>query len=410
MTAANRPASARGSKGAAAFVLGVGLATAGSSVSLLGATGITTEAGHLDSGAIYTGLYIVIGLVAGALTMPYAPRMCRVLGTRAVFTGASFLLSGLWILVALLIFLGVPALPVLLFAAPVGGGVIGLTAVLSPVVYKAYLSSSDMTQVMARMTVVKGVAAVVGALAGGVFISSGTEAFGLIAAGLLRIPLALFALRIAPALSIADPLQAHTPWSDIVTSLKENPALRRATFLACGVAMFVAPLASFVVPLTHALRREPLLQGAGLLMASIAVGELLSPIVVSRFRAKRTPIASSALASVVTGGILLALAVASMTLTNEIELVVWGMLGIGFGASRFASRALTFGAAAEAQADHDVSKSLAAMLLSACLVAPVGIVAWSVILRWGSAPAALIFGAVGIGCVGIAISRPRLTA
>ncbi|CAB4943916.1 MAG: hypothetical protein F2840_05465 [Actinobacteria bacterium] len=56
MTAANRPASAGGSRGAAAFVLGVGLATAGSSVSLLSATGITTVAGNFDSGAIYTGL------------------------------------------------------------------------------------------------------------------------------------------------------------------------------------------------------------------------------------------------------------------------------------------------------------------------------------------------------------------
>ena len=409
MTAANRPASAGGSRGAAAFVLGVGLATAGSSVSLLSATGITTVAGNFDSGAIYTGLYLAIGLVAGALTMPYAPRVCRVLGTRLAFAWATSLLSGFWILVALLIFLGVPPLPVLLLAAPVVGGFIGFTAVLSPVVYKAYLSSRDMTQVMARMTVVKGVAAVVGALAGGVFISSGTEAFGLLVAGLLRIPLALFAFRIAPALSIADPLQTLTPWGDIATSLKESPALRRTTFLACGVAMFVAPLPSFVVPLTQALRREPLLQGAGLLMASIAIGELLSPIVVSRFRAKRTPIASSALASVATGGILLALAVASMTLSNEIELVAWGILGIGFGTSRFASRALTIGAAAEAQEVHDVSKSLAAMLLSACLVAPVGILAWSAILRWGSAPAAMAFGAVGIGCVGIVMSRPRLT-
>jgi hypothetical protein len=379
-------------------------------VSLLSATGITTAAGPIDSGAIYTGLYIVIGLVAGALTMPYAPHLCRVLGTRPAFAWATSLLSGFWILVALLIFLGVPPLPVLLLAAPVGGGLIGFTTVLSPVVYKAYLSSSDMTQVMARMTVVKGVAAAVGALASGFLISSGTEAFGLLVAGLLRIPLAFFALRIAPALSIADPLQTPTPWGDIVTSLKESPGLRRATFLACGLAMFVAPLLSLVVPLTQALRREPLLQGAGLLMASISIGELLSPIVVSRFRVKRTPIASSALASVATGGILLALAVASMTLSNEIELVVWGILGIGFGATHFASRALTFGAAAEAQAVHDLSKSLAAMLFSARLVAPVGILAWSAILSWGSAPAALIFGAVGIGCVGIAVSRPRLTA
>jgi len=410
VTPANRPAGAGGSRPAAVFVLGVGLATAGSSVSLLSATGITTAAGNFDSGAIYTGLYVAIGLIAGALTMPYAPRMCRVLGTRLVFAWATSLLSGCWILVALLIFLGVPAVPVLLLAAPVVGGFIGFTAVLSPVIYKAYLSSSDMTQVMARMTVVKGVAVAVGALAGGVFISSGTEAFGLLVAGLLRFPLALFALRIAPALSIADPLQTPTPWGDIVTSLKESPALRRATFLACGVAMFVAPLSSLVVPLTQAFRREPLLQGAGLLMATIAIGELLSPIVVSRLQAKRTRLASSALALVATGGILLALAVASMTLSNEIELVAWGILGIGFGANRFASRALTFGAAAEAQHVHDVSKSLAAMLLCACLVAPVGILTWSVILRWGSAPAALVFGAVGIGCVGIVMSRPRLTA
>ena len=410
MIPANRPASAGAPRGAAAFVLGVGLATVGSTVSLLSATGITTAAGDFDSGAIYTGIYVAVGLVAGALTMPYAPHLCRVMGTRVAYAWATSLLSVCWILVALLIVLGVPALPVLLLAAPVLGGFIGFTAVLSPVVYKAYLSSGDMSQVMARMTVVKGVAAVIGALAGGVFITSGTEALGLLVAGLLRVPLVFLAVRLSPALSIADPLQTLTPWGDIITSLKQSPTLRRTTYLACGVALFIAPMPSLVVPLTQALRREPLLQGAGLLLASIAIGELLSPIVVSRLRSKHTLIASSALASVVAGGILLALAVTSIILSNEIELVAWGILGIGFGASRFASRALTFGAASGAQEVHDVSKSLAAMLLSACLVAPIGILAWSVFLGRGMAPVALALGAVGITCVRFAVYRPRLRA
>ena len=65
MTPANRPASAGAPRGAAAFVLGVGLATVGSTVSLLSATGITTAAGDFDSGAIYTGIYVAVGLVAG---------------------------------------------------------------------------------------------------------------------------------------------------------------------------------------------------------------------------------------------------------------------------------------------------------------------------------------------------------
>ena len=410
MTPANRLASAGAPRGAAAVVLGVGLATAGSTLSLLSATGITTAAGDFDSGAIYTGIYVAVGLVAGALTMPYAPHLCRVMGTRVAYAWATSLLSVCWILVALLIVLGVPALPVLLLAAPVLGGFIGFTAVVSPVVYKAYLSSGDMSQVMARMTVVKGVAAVIGALVGGVFITSDTEALGLLVAGLLRVPLVFLAVRLSPALSIADPLQTLTPWGDIITSLKQSPTLRRTTYLACGVALFIAPMPSLVVPLTQALRREPLLQGAGLLLASIAIGELLSPIVVSRLRVKRTLIASSALASVVAGGILLALAVTSTILSNEIELVAWGILGIGFGASRFASRALTFGAASGAQEVHDVSKSLAAMLLSACLVAPIGILVWSVLLGRGMAPVALAFGAVGITCVGFAVYRPRLRA
>ena len=70
--------------------------------------------------------------------------------------------------------------------------------------------------------------------------------------------------------------------------------------------------------------------------ASIVFGELLSTLLVSRLQATHTPIAS---------------------------------------------RALTFGAAAESQGAHDVSKGLAAML---------------------------VFGAVGIGCVGMAVSRHRL--
>ncbi len=399
-----------GGRRAPLLVFGVSLASAGSSVSALSATGITTVAGKFDSGAIFTGAYVATGLVAGALTMPYAPRVCQRIGTRAAFAWATSLLSVSWLLVAALLFLGASPMPVLFAAAPPIGALIGFLAVVSPVVYKAYLDSSDMSQVMARITVVKGVAAVAGALAGGFFVTSGTEAVGLLAAGLLRIPLAVFATRIAPPHAIADPLHAPTPWRDIVTSLRASPALRRATLLACGVAIFVAPLASLVVPLTQVLRREPLLQGAGLLMASIAVGELLSPLVVSRLSAKRAPIASAALASMATGGFLLALALVSITTSNLAELAAWAVLGIGFGSTRFASRALTFGAAAEAQGPHDVAKSLAAMLLLASVVAPIGILMWSTILARGSAGAALALAGLGIGCVGLVVSRPRLTA
>jgi anti-anti-sigma regulatory factor len=85
--------------GTRALVLSVAVSAAGSATALISATGITTEAGQLSRGAVYSGLYLALGLAAGALALPFAPpRAAHRFGTRQVVLGGWSVVAAAWLL------------------------------------------------------------------------------------------------------------------------------------------------------------------------------------------------------------------------------------------------------------------------------------------------------------------------
>lgn len=70
-------ASSPSSTGTRALVLTVALSTTGSAIALISATGITTSAGQMSRGAVYSGIYLALAMAAGTVALPFAPRAAQ---------------------------------------------------------------------------------------------------------------------------------------------------------------------------------------------------------------------------------------------------------------------------------------------------------------------------------------------
>ena len=388
-----------------AFVLCTALATAGGAIALISATGITTAAGQLSRGAIYSGIYLAVTLLAGALALPFAPISAHRFGTRQTFLGLMSLMAGGWLAAGLLVSAGLPGLPVVMLTAPVIGASGGMIAVLSPIVYRSYLASVDVSSAVAHMTIYKGIAWGLGALAGGLALNAGAEGAGMVIAGLLKIPIVISLARQTPSAALPEPAAAKAPWHEVRENLKQSATLRRAAAVGVGMALFVAPAMSLTVPIAQSLRHAPLYQGAGLLMAGFAVGELLSPAVVHRLRVRRTPIVGSAASAVMAGVFLLILGLVSSWFSFRTELALWAVVAVGIGAFRFASRALSQGASAEALGHERAAAGLASVELCSGLAAPIGVLAWSVALGAFGASVAAVAAGAGLCLVAVIVLR-----
>jgi hypothetical protein len=181
--------------------------------------------------------------------------------------------------------------------------------------------------------------------------------------------------------------------------VRDNRALRRAAILGCGVALFAAPMSSLIVPIADALRQSPLIPGAGLLMAAMAVGELFAPVVVSKLQPNRTSLRAAALAAVLCACFLAAYGVASLVFSKQPELIVWVIVGVGFGAMKYGGRALNLGAATDADDDANSSEMVAAFVFLTSLASPIGVLAWGALINRVSVEAAILVGAVGTAAV-----------
>lgn len=386
-----------------AYMAAVGCSVAGSAAGFLGATGTTNAAGDPGNGAVYTGIYVSAVLLTSALVIPYAPMLSHRLGARSLFIKCKAVTAVVWLAVGFLLLAGVPGMPLLLVLSPVLGALSGLGSVVSPVMNKAYLAAPGMAAAFARMAVICGFAWGIGSLAGGLLLDVAPLGWGLIANGLLTIPLAVIVSRFSPLAALSDPIERGRPWHDVWGSLRGSEALRRVTLLACVVALCVAPFALLIVPITEDLRHQPLLVGSGLLMAAMALGEAFSPKLVRRLSIRHADLPSSALTAIGAGVVLILLGISSVLLSGPVELGVWMLIAVGFGVFRFASRAFTIGATAESRSPELVASSLASMMLIAGLFTPIGTFVWSLLIGYFSASTAVLCGGVAMIVLGIPI-------
>jgi MFS family permease len=399
--AISAPSSSR--RTSSAYMAAVGCSVAGSAAGFLGATGTTNAAGNPGNGAVYTGIYVSAVLLTSALVIPYAPMLSHRLGARSLFIKCKAVTAVVWLAVGCLLLAGVPGMPLLLVLSPVLGALSGLGSVLSPVMNKAYLAAPGMAAAFARMAVICGFAWGIGSLAGGLLLDVAPLGWGLIANGLLTIPLAVIVSRFSPLAALSDPIERGRPWHDVWGSLRGSEALRRVTLLACVVALCIAPLALLLVPITQDLRHQPLLVGSGLLMAAMALGEAFSPKLVRRLSIRHADLPSSAVTAIGAGVVLILFGISSVLLSGPVELGVWTLISVAFGVFRFASRAFTIGATAESRAPELVASSLATMMLVAGLFAPIGTFVWSLLIGYFSASTAVLCGGVAMIVLGIPI-------
>ena len=184
--------------------------------------------------------------------------------------------------------------------------------------------------------------------------------------------------------------------------LRNNEQLRRATVLRCGTCLFAAPLASLIVPIVDALRQTPLLPGAGIVVAAMAFGQLGSPWLVGRLsRNNRPQIAAASIAALGSAAVLVTYGVASALISHRPELLAWCVVGLAFGALRYAARALDVGAVTASGDEKDATNLLQASQFAATLASPVGVMLWGFLINRVSVEAAIFTGAAGTAAVGL---------
>ena len=363
-----------------AFLLSSALAVAGTVWSQLGATSATTLSGGQSRGALYTGFVLAVLALSAGVAIPLTPSIASKFGTRMTFVVTELLAAAVWAVVGVvLLVVDDPLIPLLigmLFAGVFGG----VAAVLTPGVTHAYLGGTSLARAYSVRAVASGFGAVLGALTAATVISATQPGWGLIGNAVLSVPLGLLVLCRPPAVGFPavnhDGRGWRAPWLDLARS---RP-LRRTAGLSAAVAICVAPMISMIVPIAQSLRQSPLIPGAGIVLAGVALGRLATPTIVTRLRNGRDDLAASLLAITATSSFMLALAVSSMMLTGRVELVVWAVIAMGIGATRFASRSLTLGAANSSLGAGRGLQGIAAAVMVAALAAPIGTLTWGVAL------------------------------
>ncbi len=383
----------RASAHARTLLVAVTASTAGISVALISATGITTAAGGLSQGAIYSGIYLAITMIAGAIALPFAPHLAHRYGTRRVVLALWSTTAAAWSVAGALVIMGAPALWVVLVSAPITGASSATAGVLARIVYRAYLPPADYTAVAARLTVWTGLGWGAGALIGGIFLNTGSEGVGLVAAALTRLPILAILGRSTPTSEIPSPKKPKAPWREMREALTQSRTLRRTTMMGVGMALFVTPAMTLSVPIAQSLRHAPLYQGAGILMVGYALGGLLSPHIVSRLPRTSQPLINSTRTGMVTGALLLTLGIISGYFSFRTELALWAVIAIGIGAFRYASKAFSIGSAAQSRGHDNAPSSFAAMSFACGIAGPIGVLAWSLAISdLGAGVAAAIAG------------------
>jgi len=403
--AADTPKQSIGRKGWL-YLFGIGSGTGGLAIGSLDAAGICTDAGGITKGAIYTSAYLTLLMVAAAFTVPHTAKIAARFGIERTYRLVVALGSTTWLICGTLILAGVPGFPVLLCFAPIFGFTGGLSGVLAPIFSKAYIAGKDMAGAYARMSVISGIAWAIGSALGGIILNDSHPGVGIVLKGIFGIPFVVVLLKVRPAAHPTTPKAKKRAFPEMRERLSNNDELRRATMLRCGIALFAAPMASLIVPIVDALRQTPLLPGAGIIVAAMAVGQLASPGLVGRLsRNNRPQIAGASIAALASAGVLVAYGLVSALVSKRPELLAWCFIGLSFGGLRYAARALNIGAVSASGPEEDTTNLLQASQFAATLASPIGVLMWGFLINQASVEVAIFVGAAGMALVALASLR-----
>ena len=392
------------------YLIVCGFAIAGTLVGQLGATSATTYAANGNgngNGGVETGIYLAILLGFAALSTASVGRITHRWGRLRVFSTAQVGVAVSWSIVGVVEIVTSESLMVMWLAAPLFGVLFGVTTVVSPFVTHAYLSQTSLTVSMARRNIAAGVGAMLGASLGGVLIHATDPGVGILASGLLTIPLAVFLLARPPAQRDDDRPTTQNSARDLVDSLRSSPQLRRVGFLTASLMICLVPLFTMIVPVLNALDTSPLPSGAGFMLAGVAAGRFFVPTLVRRTLGKQSQFFGAIRAFTWASGFMIVFAVSTMVSVISFDLVVWTLIGVGLGASRFTARALTIGAAADASPPGKDISGMAVLVLIGTVVSPIGMLLWGVSVDYQSSPITVGLAALVILVIASVLARSR---
>ena len=385
------------------------LSALGSVMALLAATVVSSEYGDTGAqAATYTSLMLALNLIMASLTTPYAPMLGHRFGIRRVYSIAMAANVLLYALLAGLIFAGLPGFPMLMIVSPLLGAVGGISHAMSPAVLKSYLAGDDLASAETKTSVASGFAWVAGAIGGALVVDAVGPAFAFAGNALLTLPFVLVVLFVQPAVEAERPTPRAQPWRALVSTLRTNPHLARASVLGLISAALVVPLASMVVPVTRDLDHDLAIH-AGLILAAISFGAILSPIPLRQLGTRMGPLRSSGLAYAFAGVVLIALAVIAVMLTHTPQLVAIAAVAVVYGAmSSAGGNLLIDSAAVSAQKIEEEQENLAVFFLITGLGAPIGTLLWGRTIDTLSVP--ILFTVAGaVMVIFIVVNLVRLT-
>ena len=262
----------------------------------------------------------------------------------------------------------------------------GLRQPLSPPLLQAY-SGLPIDEATATNQMVRGAAAAVGALVGGLVLSRmGPEAVFL-GGALVGIPVIFFLIARPPSQGVDSPDPIERPWGNLVDSLRSSNQLRTAVWLGITSVIVVGPLINMLVPVLHELGHRDT-SHASLFIAVVAVGEILTPLVLRRLRKGRAALVAATRAMQICGIALLALCLLAL-LPNTPDFFVLGLSGFVFGAVYFCVASFLYRSATIGLRQNQEEEYLAAYLLVTGLGAPIGTLLWGHLL--GAVPLEVFF-------------------
>lgn len=398
---------------ASAFLALGGLAVAGTIIGQLGATSATTLASD-GNGGLETGIFLSVMLAFAGIGTMSVNRLTSRWGRLRVFAVAQAGVAVAWAIVGLIEMFTTSSLLVLWLSAPLFGVLSGITVVLTPFIARQFIDPSSLATSLARRGVAVGIATILGASLGGYIIHRTDPGVGILANGVLTMPLAILLLRSSHQ-SIDVTAVAKSPKvRELVAALWSNTTLRHFAVLTVFSMVIMIPMFNMVVPLLNSIDHDPLPSGAGLMLAGIAGGRLLVPTIVKRILRRQTELGGALWASIGVTSCMLIFAATTAIPFTQVDLVVWTIIGICLGASRFTLRTLTIAGVAHSAAPGGEQSGVAGIALLATISLPIGTLLWGLSLDYLAATATVAISALTmtavVGGLAFTVRRNRRAA
>ncbi len=395
-----------------AFLTAGALSHAGTMIALLATTVMAADSAPSPSQAGFrVSAMLSLAFTGAALGLPYTSVLTSRLGTRRAYASTLVTSALIYAGVVVLLFAGVQPYPVLLVTAPFVGALTGLRMPLNQMMLRSYSEPDKMRSSEARFTMVGGIAAIVGAPVAGIMIDTVGPLWCLVVNCLSYMGLILVAALVSPITEPALPGAVHAPWRSAVRALKSQRELRRAALAGVLAASVLGPLLQLIVPVARVLGHG-LATHAGLMLACVHVGAILTPIVVT-FAARRpmTSLQAAGRGYAFAGVVLIVNAMLIVALSGTVEFLALCAVLIAFGLFYYVGNSFNVAGIQEVSCDENRVLNMSVYFLAVAVGMPVGLLIWGQLIdRFGAEAAILTAGCAACAAMvrlSISLSRER---